>query len=109
MTIEIDDLSFEAILGILPREREIPQPLRVNLRAEYRYLPEEYLDYAAIAEQVKSTLQKGRFGLIEDALSSLGGELLASYPQIETLTIRIEKPEILPDCRVAVEESWRRV
>ncbi len=109
MKIEIRSLEIEAVIGILPIERQTPQRVIVDLKAEYRYKEGEYLDYAALAELIRQELVEEKFGLLEEALLALKERIFQEYPLIESLKLRLEKPEILPDCRVAVSERWGRI
>ncbi|WP_456457759.1 dihydroneopterin aldolase [Nitratifractor sp.] len=109
MKIEIRSLQIDAIIGILPEEREAPQRIVADLRAEYRYEAGDYLDYAAVAETIRGHLVKEKFGLLEEALLSLKEKIFAEYPLIESLELRLEKPEILAHCFVAVSERWHRI
>jgi dihydroneopterin aldolase len=106
MRIEIRELRIEAIIGILPEERHTPQPILVDLEADYRYDGEHFLDYAALAEWIRRILVEGKFGLLEEALVTLKEGIFDAYPSIDRLFLRLSKPEILPDCRVAVSDSW---
>ncbi len=109
MRIEIRSLQIDAIIGILPEEREAPQRIVADLQAEYRYEAGDYLDYAAVAETIRHHLVEEKFGLLEEALLSLKEKIFAEYPLIESLELRLEKPEILRHCRVAVSERWHRI
>ncbi len=109
MKIEIRSLEIEAVIGILPIERQTPQRVIVDLEAEYRYKEGEFLDYAALTELIRKELIRGKFGLLEEALLELKERIFQEYPLIESLKLRLEKPEILPDCRVAVSERWGRI
>ncbi len=109
MKIEIRSLEIDAVIGILPAERQTPQRVIVDLEAEYRYKEGEYLDYAAIAELIRQELVDRKFGLLEEALLALKERIFEAYPLVESLKLRLEKPEILPDCRVAVSECWNRI
>ncbi|WP_456451655.1 dihydroneopterin aldolase [Hydrogenimonas sp.] len=105
MTIHLENLEFDTILGILETERTAPQRVRVDAAFTYRYTPEKFLDYAAVARSIQTIMVEERFELIEEALEALFGRLKTLYPQIETATIKICKPDILPNCRVCVEDS----
>ena len=37
MTIFIENLTFDAIIGILPEERKVPQKVVVNAKLGYEY------------------------------------------------------------------------
>ena len=105
MKIAVENLKFQTIIGILDFEREIPQDVIVNLFIEYPY-QKDFINYADVAELVKSTMKKKKYLLIEDALNDLSLLLKKKYSQINTLNIKITKPSILPDCMVSVEEIY---
>ena len=104
MTIHIEALTFEAILGILPHERTAPQPIRIDCRIDYPYDGEQFLDYAAVVALLREETIRGRFRLVEETLEHLLSSLKASFPLITSVRLKICKPAILPDCRVCVEE-----
>jgi dihydroneopterin aldolase len=105
MTIRIEALAFDAILGILESERHTPQPLRIDTEITYRYTSGHFLDYAEVAAEIQSIMQEGKFHLIEEALDVLIERLKEKFSPIETIKITICKPDILPNCRVCVEDS----
>ena len=104
MRIFIEDLTFEAILGVLPRERRTPQPIRIDITIEYDYRDGDFIDYAQVAELVRDTIRSEKFELIEEALTQLFVRLPRTFTSIKTLRIKIAKPAILPDAVVAVED-----
>jgi 7,8-dihydroneopterin aldolase/epimerase/oxygenase len=101
MTIHIEDLRFQAILGILDFERVEPQEIIVNLTLEYPFRS-EFIDYAHVAKSITSEMQNQKFLLIEDALLFFQDHLKQNFPQINTLHLKITKPSIMPDCKVSV-------
>jgi len=106
MKIEIRSLEVEAIIGILPEERHTPQKVLIDLEAEYRYQTGKYLDYTLLVTTLRHTLITGKFGLLEEALPVLKEHVMEEHPEIFSLFIRLSKPEILPECIVAVSERW---
>lgn len=101
MTIFIEDLKFQAILGILDFERVELQDIIVDLKIKYLY-EEEFINYADIANCIRSSMQKEKFLLIEDALEYFQKHLKQKFPQIHALDLKITKPSIIPDCKVSV-------
>ena len=101
MTIHIEELSFECIIGLLDFERITPQEVIVNLELSYEY-QDEFINYADVAELIQITLINNKYELIETALNELFNILSKAYPLIEKLHIKITKPNILPTCRVSV-------
>ena len=101
--IMIEALEVEAIIGILPHERT--QPQRILCECELLYRPRErrYLDYAAVAETIEETLQQHRFELLEEALEEIVAKIGRTYPDLESVRLKLTKPDILPHARVGVE------
>lgn len=105
MTIHIESLTFEAIIGLLDFERDKPQRVVVDIEASYRF-ENDFIDYADIVALVQTDLKTNRYILIEDALNGLKDKITTVYPQIKTLRIKIAKPDILPVCNVALSNIW---
>ena len=106
MTISIRDLTFEAIIGILPEERTRPQRVIVHCEIGYGYSSEKryIVNYADVADSIVSIMQEERFELVEEAIETLLSRLKAIFPAIETVEITICKPDILPHCTVCVTD-----
>ena len=101
MKIEITDLSFKCIIGILDFERIKKQKVLINVSFEYEYSKELFIDYAEVSNLIKTTMKKEKFFLLEDAILYLESLLLNSY-KIATLKIKISKPNILKNCIVSL-------
>ena len=102
MTIRIEQLEFDTIIGLLDFERDRPQRVRINVTATYDYQPGTYLDYAEMVEVIKAHIIQQKYELLEEALEGLHSTLTNTFPAIETLYITIAKPDILPDCTVSL-------
>jgi len=101
MTIYIEDLKFQCIIGILDFEREQQQDIVVNLEIDYDFIG-TFINYADVAELIKSTMITNKFLLIEDALEALSQSLKNNFTTIKSLNLKITKPAILSDCSVSV-------
>lgn len=107
MTILIEDLEFETIIGILEHERIVPQWVRVDCSIDYPYQNGDFINYAEAAALIEATLHKHRFELIEEALVKVASALKERFCAIETLSLAIRKPDILTHCTVGVSETFR--
>lgn len=105
MTVEIRDLTFECIIGILDFERDTVQKVIVDTVIDYAYEPGSFIDYSAVAAQIKNCMVSERFGLVEEALETISDVLKSEFPSIKSLFLTISKPDILPDCRVCVTKK----
>ncbi len=104
MTIHIENLKFQCIIGILDFERLSPQDVIVNTKIDYIY-SKEFINYADVSNLIKIEMKNQEFLLIEDALSHLSKKLKEKFPLIKNLVLKITKPSILPDCVVSVSEA----
>jgi dihydroneopterin aldolase len=105
VTIHIEDLQFQCIIGILDFERVQKQDIVINLTIDYTY-KSEFINYTEVVELIKTDTKKNKFLLLEDALSSLSIKLKEKFPLINTLNLKITKPSILPDAKVSVSNIY---
>ena len=106
MTIHVEDLSFDVIIGLLDFERDKPQRVIINLEASYSYSDDQFIDYADIVLLIKDKLKVERYTLLENALLGINEILHTTYPHIKTLSIKISKPDILSECTVSLSKTW---
>ena len=107
MNIHIEDLEFDVIIGLLDFEQDRPQRVIIDLKASYNYADEKFIDYADMVFLIQKELKEKRYKLLEEALLGVKTLLFTTYPQIQTLTLKISKPDILPQCSVALSNSWK--
>ena len=105
MTVEIRDLTFECIIGILEHERTRPQRVVVDARIDYLYDAGNFVDYGDVVSHIKTSMQHNKFELIETALNAVSTSLKTDFSSIKSLNLTISKPDILPDCRVCVTKK----
>ncbi|MDX9900758.1 MAG: dihydroneopterin aldolase [Aliarcobacter sp.] len=101
MKIEISDLTFNCIIGILDFERIKKQKVIINISFEYEYSKDLFIDYSEISALVKKTMKEQKFLLLEDAILYIESLLQNSY-KIHNLKIKISKPNILKNCIVSL-------
>jgi len=106
MTIHIEDLTFDVIIGLLDFERDKPQRVIINLEACYDYSNDKFIDYADMVLLIQNKLKEKRYKLLENALLGLKEVLYTAYPQMNSLIIKISKPDIVPDCTVSLSKTW---
>jgi dihydroneopterin aldolase len=105
MTIHVEDLKFQCIIGILDFERVTPQDVIINLTVDYVY-ENEFINYVEITDTVKFNMIENKYMLIEDSLSDISLKLQEKFSTIKTLHLKITKPSILPDCKVSVSHFY---
>jgi len=106
MTIHIEALTFECIIGILDFERQKAQKVIVDLTIDYNYSNDFFINYAEVITLIKEDMLKNRYELLETALNALEKKLVATYPQIEYFHLKITKPDILNNVKVALSKTF---
>lgn len=102
MKIEISNLTFKCIIGILDFERIKKQKVVIDLSFEYEFSKDIFVNYADVANLVEKTMKKEKFLLLEDAILYLERLLNKTYT-ITNLKIKISKPNILKNCVVSLQ------
>lgn len=106
MTILIENLTFDTIIGILDSERVTPQSVIIDCIIHYPYAQGVFINYAQVSTHIQNSIQKNEFFLIEEALQSLGVSLKKEFSSITTLSLTLRKPDILSNCLVGVQENF---
>ena len=106
MQIHIEALTFNTIIGLLDFERDRPQRVVIDLEATYNYKNGDFIDYAAMVAFIQSELNEKKYTLLEEALLGIKNKLSTNYSQLQTLQVKISKPDILPNCTVALSNRW---
>lgn len=99
--VNINNLTFDAIIGILPFERTQEQQVVVNCSFKYHFKNNQFIDYSCVANEIKTLMQEKKFELLEDAIFYIKKHLKHLY-NMKKLKLCIAKPTILDDCVVEV-------
>lgn len=103
-SIFLEELTFEAIIGILPFEREKKQKIQIDSHFIYSG---DFLDYRELRDFIKNAFLQN-FRLLEDALEYFKSEIPKHFLQIESFCLKITKLEIFEDCKVAMQVEYKR-
>ena len=111
--IFIKGLKVPCIIGILPEEREIEQPLLIDLTLEtsleaaaLNHDLKQSIDYAQLSSEVYAYVRQRRAGLLEELGVELC-ELILSRYRPHKVTIRLGKPQALQEAALAGIEISR--
>lgn len=91
--VGIEQLRILCIIGLLPEERLIPQPILVSLQVGV-IGTDTFVDYSKLADIAMHLARESQFFLLEEYATALWREILKN-PLINTLKIRIEKPRAI--------------
>lgn len=93
LSVGIEQLRILCIMGLLPEERLIPQPILVSLQVGV-VDANAFVDYTKLADTATHLAQESQFFLLEEYATALCREILKN-PLLDSLKVRIEKPKAL--------------
>lgn len=109
--IRLRDLRAASLVGIYERERAAPQPIIVHVEmavdAAAAIATDDLahaVDYEAVATRVRDVAADARFYLLEPLTQAILDAVLA-FPGVQRATVRVQKPQAIPDALVEVELS----
>jgi dihydroneopterin aldolase len=108
LTIHIEELTFECIIGILDFERINIQKVIIDLKINYTYTNDFFINYAEVINLIEKNMIDKKYKLLETALEKLEQKLLSTYPKIESFNLKISKPNIIDNANVALSKSFSR-
>ena len=98
-------LALDARIGILEHERRATQPLHIDadIDVDIRAAVDDQdiqtvLDYRALREVMVEVCTRSHVNLIETLTEQVANRLLADFPDIRAVRIRISKPMAFSDC-----------
>ncbi|WP_181881855.1 dihydroneopterin aldolase [Helicobacter sp. MIT 14-3879] len=107
MTLKIQSLHVQTIIGILPHERKNLQPTILNAKIQYRYRG-EFLDYILVRDFMTQILCRGEYGLLESALRDIAFRLFDRFDSIKKITLEISKPNINTQCQISLKATFKK-
>ena len=113
--ILLRDLSVICIIGIMPRERLIPQRVVFNIQLSYDLKKagasdniEDTLNYKDLRDEIVRSVKSSKFMLIEKLVEHVA-DLCLAKAGVTCVKLSLDKPGALTSCRsVAVEIERRR-
>ena len=102
-------MHFYACVGILPHEREIPQPLEIDLIVRHAADLEGVLDYRALYDATRATIDSDPLTYLESLAEALAARALA-FDGVLWCRVVLRKPHAalggpIAHAQVAVERT----
>ena len=110
----INDLTVDAILGILPEERVQAQRVVINLTIFTDTQPAaksqniaDTVNYAELSSRAAQLTVEGEYLLIESLVEDLAA-LTLDHPTAKAVTVRVEKPQAVSAAGSVGVEIYRQ-
>lgn len=111
-TIRVGGLKLSCVIGVSEAERIKRQPVSADLRLTYEADQaiatddiSKALDYQKIVQKVEALASSSAFKLLESLGACIGQGLLDDFPMLDTVTIRLSKPEV----KILFEQELEKV
>lgn len=99
--ILLEGMTFEGTHGVYPDEQVTPQPFEVDVELALNLQPAGLsddlaltADYSRVFDVCRQVVESTRFNLIEALAEAITEELLAGFPMVDSITVRIRKPKV---------------
>ncbi|MDR2788394.1 MAG: dihydroneopterin aldolase [Candidatus Accumulibacter sp.] len=105
--IFIDEFRITTLIGIYPRERRVPQTLEISLQIGTSTAHagnsddiDDTIDYAAVVDRLRASLEERRFNLLEKLAEHVAGVLLGDFGAL-WVRVSVAKPGVMRGVRRA--------
>src|SRR5690348_9472315 len=87
-------MRFTALIGILPHERDIPQPIEIDLSIEIGAESHGVIDYRKLYDAAAGVMGAGHIDYIEDIAERVAAAALDVSRGIATVRVSVRKPHV---------------
>jgi 7,8-dihydroneopterin aldolase/epimerase/oxygenase len=101
--ITLSAMRFHALAGILPHERELTQPIEIDLRVQVGD-GDSVVDYRALYNLTASVIATGPIDFLEEIADRVAGASLAHSPRVRAARVAVRKPHVALGGPVAYAE-----
>lgn len=91
--ITLRAMRFHALVGILPHERELAQPIEVDVTARVGE-GEGIVDYRRMYEATAAVFSAGPIDLLEEIAERIATRLFADHQRIAAVHVAVRKPQV---------------
>jgi dihydroneopterin aldolase len=93
VAVTLAGMRFHVRVGVLPHEREIPQPLEIDLTVHLVPPAREILDYRTLYALVREIMQREPLGYLETVAGDVATDCLA-HASVASVRVAIRKPHV---------------
>ena len=92
--ITLRAMRFHALVGILPHERELAQPIEVDVTARLAEEGDGIVDYRRMYEATAAVFSAGPIDFLEEIAERVASALFADHQRIAAVRVAVRKPHV---------------
>lgn len=92
--INLRGMRFHALIGVLPYEREIKQPLEVDLCVDVPSVSGDLLDYRLLYDAAATVVGAGHVDYIEQVAERIAAKAMEISKRIRAVRVTVRKPHV---------------
>ena len=113
--IIVQELVISAHIGHLPAEREVAQPVALDIRLDIDWKSaaqskalDDTVCYATLCSEIRTLIESKSWTLLEELSEAVHEQILKCFPRVTGINLRIKKFAVPGTDWVAVESEYRR-
>jgi dihydroneopterin aldolase len=91
--ITLRAMRFHTLVGILPHERELPQPIEIDVTVRVGE-GDGIVDYRRLYEATASVLASGPIDFLEEIAERVASRLFEDHGRITSAHVAVRKPQV---------------
>jgi dihydroneopterin aldolase len=96
--VSLKGLAFHVLVGVYPHEREIPQPLEIDIDVWVKSTTRgggepPALDYTALYDGIAGIIRRGHVDYLEDLVETIARDAMAR-PHVDRVRVTARKPHV---------------
>ena len=90
--VSLRGMRFHSLVGILPHERTIPQPIEIDLTVIV--MPDDVVDYRTLYDVTATVIASGHIDYLEEIGARVATAALASSKSVRIARVAVRKPHV---------------
>jgi 7,8-dihydroneopterin aldolase/epimerase/oxygenase len=101
--VSLRGMRFHALVGILPHERTVPQPIEIDIAVRVG-AGDAVVDYRELYALTADVLNAGPIDFLEEIAERIVARALGYHPRIQSARVAVRKPHVAMPGPVACAE-----
>ena len=92
--VNLKGMRFTALIGVLPQERDLPQPIEIDLGIEIAPGLHEVVDYRMLYDAAALVVAAGHIDYIEEVAERVAAAAFSVSERVARVRVSVRKPRV---------------